>query len=479
MSNQLYSITRVLIFLFFLGSGIMPVKAQQYEPTWASLDKRPIPQWFEDAKFGIFIHWGVYSVPAYRPVSNKMYETYAEWYGEQMYKPGGLQDFHNRVFGKNFDYRSFGPLFKAELFEPERWAGLFERAGARYVVLTSKHHDGFALWPSKSPYSKNWNSMDVGPKRDLLGDLSKAVRAKGLRMGLYYSLMEWESVTRKDGKYYIDKAMWDKYRIPDPKYVDDHMLPQLKELVMNYQPSLIFADGEWDQPAEYWKSQEFLAWLYNNAPNKNEVIVNDRWDVKRGQHGGYFTSEYNDHDGAMGAEHPWEESRGMGQSYGFNRAENIDDYQTSAALIGQLINIVSRGGNLLLNIGPAADGTIPVIMQQRLVDIGDWLKINGEAIYGTRAWANTPGKVTANSKSKVYYTTKGKDLYVLCTEWPTEIITIDKIKASKDTKVSMLGVAASVKPSVKDGKLSFSAPLATPADVKGKYAYVFKVENVL
>lgn len=221
-------------------------------------------------------------MPAYRPLSTKPYQTYAEWYGEQMYLPGGLQDFHNRVFGKDFDYRSFGPLFKAELFEPDRWAGLFERAGAKYIVLTSKHHDGFALWPSKSPYSKKWNSMEVEPKRDLLGDLSKAVRAKGMRMGLYYSLMEWESVTKKDGKYYIDKAMWDKYRIPDPQYIDNHMLPQLKELVMNYQPSLIFADEEWDHPAEYWKSQEFLAWLYNNAPNKDEVIVNDRWDVKRG-----------------------------------------------------------------------------------------------------------------------------------------------------------------------------------------------------
>lgn len=321
--------------------------------------------------------------------------------------------------------------------------------------------------------------MEVGPKRDLVGDLTKAVRAKGLRMGLYYSLMEWESITKKDGGHYIDKAIVDKYRIPDPKYIDNHMLPQLKELVLNYQPSLIFADGAWDKTSEYWKSPEFLAWLYNNAPNKDEVLVNDRWDIKNGLHGGYYTTEYDEHNAAMGADHPWEESRGMGQSYGFNRAENIDDYQTSASLIGQLINIVSRGGNLLLNIGPAADGTIPVIMQQRLVDMGEWLRINGEAIYGTRAWKNNPGKVTASSNNKIYYTTKGKDLYVLSTGWPTEVITIDKIKASKKTKVSMLGVDASVKPKLKEGKLSFSAPMATPAQVKGAYAYVFKVENVL
>ncbi len=468
----------VKLFLVLSAAAVcLSVNAQQYQPNWESLDKRPIPTWFEDAKFGIFIHWGVYSVPSYRPVGTKAYETYAEWYEpDVMNKPGKGQEFHERVYGKDFEYREFAPMFKAELFEPERWADLFARAGAKYVALTSKHHDGFCLWPSKQ--SKNWNSMDVGPKRDLLGDLSKAVREKGLKMGLYYSLMEWESVKKQDGSIYIDKKTWNKYNIPEDKYVNDHMMPQLKDLVTNYQPSLIFSDGEWDKEPEYWKSQEFLAWLYNNAPNKDEVVVNDRWQPKRGLHGDYFTSEYNDAGDEMNLGHPWEENRGIGQSYGFNRAENLDDYKSSEELVEQLVNIVSRGGNLLLNIGPAADGTIPVIMQQRLADIGDWLNVNGEAIYGSRAWKNTPTVVSANSKNKVYYTTKGKDLFVITTEWPKADIILQKIRPGIK-KVTMLGVSAPVKVEAKTGKLIIKAPVATPAQVKGKYAYVFKVANAL
>lgn len=181
----------------------------------------------------------------------------------------------------------------------------------------------------------------------------------------------------------------------------------------------------------------------------------------------------------MSAEHPWEENRGMGQSYGFNRAENIDDYNSSGKLIQQLINIVSRGGNLLLNIGPAADGTIPVIMQQRLVDIGDWLSINGEAIYNTRPWLNNPIKASAQLNNKIYYTTRNSDLYVLCTEWPQTPVTLDNIKATRKTKVSMLGVSEPVQVAYKKNRLTIQPPLATPAQVKGQYAYVFKVEGVL
>jgi len=240
-------------------------KPIRYEPTWASLDSRPIPRWFVDAKFGIFIHWGVYSVPAWIRVREGRYASYAEWYEARvMGELKGDEDFHEQTFGKDFEYRDFAPMFKAELFDPDFWARMFAESGARYVVLTSKHHDGFCLWPTKSEYKKDWNSGDVGPKRDLVGDLTRAVRKKGLRMGLYYSMIEWETsrTHRTPSGRYIAQEMMDRYGIPADTYVDDHVLPQLKELVMNYRPALIFADGgEWDEDEDYWKTKEFLAWL--------------------------------------------------------------------------------------------------------------------------------------------------------------------------------------------------------------------------
>ena len=457
--------------------------SQKYDPNWKSLDSRPIPEWFTEAKFGIFIHWGVYSVPAWRPLSSKLYASYAEWYYAKVLgdKQFGGDEFHKRIYGEDFEYRDFGPMFKAELFDPDFWADLFKRSGAKYVVLTSKHHDGFCLWPTQSPFKKNWNSMDIGPKRDLLGDLTIAVRKKGLRMGLYYSLIEWESswTHRTESGYYIDKKLVNKYRIPEAKFVDDHVLPQLKELVTTYKPALIFSDaGEWDGSDEYWKTKEFLSWLYNEAPNKDEVVVNDRFAKGMpGKHGDYFSSEYKDTD-AIGLEHPWEESRGVGSSYGFNRAENFDDYSTSKELIHELIDIVSRGGNLLLNVGPTADGRIPVIMQQRLVDIGMWLQINGEAIYGTKAMRDKNIQLEGKQEN-THFTTKGNDLYLICTEWPENELTILGLKNTKDISVKLLGSNKMLKSKIVGKKFTFIPPTILPHEVPSQQAFVLKIINAL
>ena len=455
--------------------------AQKYEATWQSLDSRAVPEWFNEAKFGIFIHWGVYSVPAWRPLSSKKYASYAEWYYARVIgdmKHGG-DAFHNKHYGKDFDYRQFAPMFKAELFNPEAWAELFLKAGAKYVVLTSKHHDGYCLWPTKSPYKKNWNSMDIGPKRDLVGDLTKAVRKKGLKMGLYYSLPEWETnpTKRTDRGYWLAKKTVDKYAIPLDKYVDKHVLPQLKELVLNYQPSLIFSDGgEWDEDENFWKTKEFLAWLYNEAPNKDQVLVNDRWAKgMSGKHGDYYSSEYKDTD-AVGVRHPWEESRGIGGSYGFNRAENLEDYSTSKELILELVDIASRGGNLLLNVGPTADGRIPVIMQQRLMDIGQWLKVNGEAIYGTSAWKRTHMELEDQNMT-VYFTSSGKDLYAVCTSLPRSSFLLKGVVAGKGTAVTMLGLSKKIKWQGTQNGISIIPPLISPSQAPCDYAYVFKIQN--
>jgi alpha-L-fucosidase len=475
------SLMNYVLLLIVLLISIQPASSQKYEPTWKSLDSRPIPEWFTEAKFGIFIHWGVYSVPAWRPISSKLYASYAEWYYAKVIgdKQFGGDEFHKNVYGNDFEYRDFAPMFKAELFDPDFWADLFKRSGAKYVVLTSKHHDGFCLWPTKSPFKKNWNSMNIGPGRDLVGDLTTAVRKKGLRMGLYYSLIEWESswTHRTESGYYIDKKLVDKYRIPEDKFVDNHVLLQLKELVTNYKPALIFSDGgEWDGSDEYWKTKEFLSWLYNEAPNKNEVVVNDRFAKGMpGKHGDYFSSEYKDTD-AIGLEHPWEESRGVGGSYGFNRAENIDHYSTSKGLIHELIDIVSRGGNLLLNVGPTADGRIPVIMQQRLIDIGEWLNVNGEAIYGTKAMRDKNIRLERKQEN-VFFTTKGNNLYLICTDWPENELTILGLKNTKDISVKLLCSNKTVKSKIVGNKFTFIPPKILPHEIPNQHAFVFKIEN--
>jgi alpha-L-fucosidase len=462
---------------FVMGSY---VSAQTYKPTWESLDKRPCPQWFLDAKFGIFIHWGVYSVPSWRKVIQGRYASYAEWYYARVMfdMESGGEEFHNRNYGEDFEYRDFAPFFRAELFDPDEWAGLFARSGAKYVVLTSKHHDGFCLWPTKSLYKKGWNSMDVGPKRDLVGELTEAVRAKGLRMGLYYSIIEWETnwTHRTESGYFIPKRLVEKYGVPEDKYVDDHLIPQLKELVMNYKPAVIFGDaGEWDRTAQEWKTIDFLAWLYNQAPNRDEVVVNDRFGKDMpGKHGDYYSSEYQDAEG-VGRTHPWEESRGIGGSYGFNRDENIDDYNTSRELIHEFIDIVSRGGNLLLNVGPTADGRIPVIMQQRLVDIGDWLRVNGEAIYGTRPWHDA-AENRSEDKS-IYFTQKGKDLYVIWTQWPQAPFEVKGLKDTADIQVSLLGFYGPVNWKLIDDVLCIEPPVVNPETIPCHYAWVYKIRN--
>ncbi|MBT8397731.1 MAG: alpha-L-fucosidase [Gemmatimonadetes bacterium] len=483
--------------------------AQAYQPTWESLDSRPMPKWFEEAKFGIFIHWGVYSVPAWIRVTEGKYASYAEWYyARVMGELKGDEDFHEKTFGEDFEYRDFAPMFTAELFEPDLWASLFAEAGARYVVLTSKHHDGFCLWPTESPFKANWNSMDVGPKRDLVGDLTDAVRAQGLRMGLYYSMIEWETnrTGRTPSGRFIPQEAMDRYGIPLDRYVDDHVIPQLRELVTEYQPAVIFSDaGEWDEVEEFWKTKEFLAWLYNHAPNKDEVVVNDRWAKGMvGQHGDYYSSEYQDLEG-VGTNHPWEESRGMGRSYGYNRAENINHYRTSKELVHELIDVVSRGGNLLLNVGPTADGRIPVIMQQRLRDIGSWLRINGEAIYGTRGWTPEPrassgadertprveGSSPDESTAAVRYTRKRSDLFAHFLEWPDEEFRIDGLGQSEGLDraqapgqmtgltVRLLGYEGTVEWRVEDGVLIVAPPVMAPSQVPSPYAYVFKISGGL
>jgi len=456
---------RKLLISFCLCLMINPIKAQTYQPNWASLDRRPIPVWWTDAKFGIFVHWGLYSVPAYAPTKEVkgVYEKYAEHYESRLMSKNELfMKFHNQHFGAKFTYQDFAPLFKAEYFDADQWAELFKKAGAKYVVLTSKHHDGFCLWPSQE--SPKWNSMDIGPHMDIVDELTSAVRKKGLHMGLYYSLLEW------DHPLYKEKTI--------DQYVDQHMIPQLKDLVNRYEPEIIFADGEWDYSSSRLKSESFLSWLYNESPVKQTVVVDDRWGKEtRSKHGDYYTTEYNlvnDQEGiGSKASHPWEESRGIGTSYGYNRFETTDDYLSPGDLIRILIEKVSNGGNLLLDVGPDANGLIPVIMQERLLEIGAWLQVNGEAIFQTTAWAKSH---TASKQKKIYFTRKGHDLYVLCTQWPEGPIIIKGI--NRASKVNMLGLTKNIRFKEHNNHLIITPPALLPSQVPCLYGWVLKVADV-
>jgi alpha-L-fucosidase len=489
-------VLRRISSLFLLGVAVLA--AQRYQPTWESVDKRPIPSWFTDAKFGIFIHWGVYSVPAYAPVlPGKL--AYAEWYWHAItegQKPGadpvdaGSWAFHQRVYGADFPYQNFAPMFRAELFDPAHWADVFQRSGAKYVALTSKHHEGFALWPSReasATWGRPWNSVEIGPHRDLAGDLAAAVRAKGLKMGFYYSLYEWYNPL-----WLSDKA----------RYVRDHMTPQFKDLVTRYKPAIIFSDGEWELPSSEWHSAELLAWLYNESPVKDDVVVDDRWgNDTRHKHGGYWTTEYT--PGLTGIDHAWEESRGMGFSYGYNRAERLENYHTGRELVLILTDLVSRGGNLLLDIGPAADGTIPVIMEERLLQIGEWLKVNGEAIYETKPWKRTrqwsegevpkinyseefnanydvtklaeppaPGKASIEA----FFTTKNNDVYVILPRWPGRTFTVKEFDGSGLGSVALLGTSARMRWKARNGSVVIDLP-ELPENLLKQPAWVLKLRK--
>lgn len=484
-----------LASIFLLSCGLSGWLGAQtrYQPTWESVDSRPTPSWFTDAKFGIFIHWGVYSVPAYAPVGK-----YAEWYWNALDKgpkikeePNPTWRFHARNYGEQFAYADFAPLFRAEMYDPDYWAEVFEKSGARYVVLTSKHHDGFALWPSAhatAAWKRPWNAVEIGPRRDVLGDLTTAVRKRGLKMGFYYSLYEWYN------------PLWLTDR---PRYVVEHMHPQFKDLVTRYAPALIFSDGEWDMPGEDWKSPELLAWLFNEAPGREEVVVNDRWGKgSRHKHGGYYTTEYT--AGLEGTTKPWEESRGMGFSYGYNRAEQIGDYRSDRELLLMLIDLVSRGGNLLLDIGPTGDGRIPVIMQERLLQLGRWLRVNGEAIYGTKPWRRTrqwsTGEVPkletgeymtryevtdyleprkpGQAVIEAFFTAKGSDLYAITPRWPGAKLTLRDFQPARTMKVTLLGTPGELKWKTAGRDVVVDLP-PPPGDAsRAQHAYAFRLEGL-
>ena len=484
-----------MFFLFVAGL----CTAQPYEPKWFSLDQRPVAGWFEDAKFGIFIHWGPYSVPAWTPVG-----TYSEWYqywlenrtlfGNGDFSGSEVYDYHVKTYGPHFDYYEFGNQFRADLFDPAEWALLFRDAGAKYVVITSKHHDGYCLWPNEQADDRGfpWNSMGTGPQRDLLGELTPAVQSAGLKMGFYYSLYEWFHPWWQNDK---------------ERFVEEHFHPQFKDLVERYRPDIMWGDGEWDMEAEKWRTPELMAWLFNESSVREKVVINDRWGKGvRGKHGGYYTTEYEASE--VEYDRPWEECRGMGFSFGYNRAEGAGVYNKPQTLILMLVDVVSKGGNLLLDIGPDGRGQIPPIMQDRLLQMGRWLNTYGEAVYGTRAWERavqwsdgerdyekffegqrylsgeyiliqTVSPPEGYAAKEIFFTRKGENLYLILPEWPGGELVVHDLQPSRNCTATLLGTGRELKWYNRGKDLVVEMPVYDPAwfSEEERYAYVVKLEG--
>ncbi|MEE4195859.1 MAG: alpha-L-fucosidase [Anaerolineae bacterium] len=415
-----------------------------YEPTLASIQQHPLPDWYDDAKFGIFIHWGLYSIPAFAPKGmidiDKLFTgeasfgdtPYAEWYQNSLRIEGSpVHQYHLEKYGADFAYEDFAPQFNTVLqaWEPQRWAELFATAGAKYVVLVTKHHDGFLMWNSQHPCPRNpqWQT-----ERDVVGELTAAVSAKDMKMGLYYSsLLDW-SFTKTPITSTIDLIAGSDTSHEYLNYVEKHWL----ELIERYDPWILWSDIGY--PPGY-DLPKLIAGFYNRKP---EGVINDRWmqlprvlfsragrwilsqlmksmdasKQPKAKISDFFTPEYAQLDHIESDK--WETCRGIGNSFGYMQYESDEDYASAEELVRMLADVVSKNGNLLLNVGPCSDGSIHPMQVKALEGIGEWMRVNGEAIYGTRPWKRF-GDAAPNG-GEVRYTSKVDALNAIVTAVPTD-----------------------------------------------------------
>ncbi len=437
---------KVMMFLLLLLAVVImtnSMKAQPYKPNWESLKRHQTPQWLQEGKFGIYTHWGVYAVHAFG--SN------TTWYSNQLYNnpnSPARKDFEER-FGKltpEFGYKDLIPMFKAEKFNADEWAELFQQAGAKFAGPVAEHHDGFAMWDTK--YSE-WNAAKMGPHRDVVGELSKAIKKRNMKfVTAFHHAENW-----------IFFPVWDKrYDTGNPKYSGlygqyheqgamppaqesiDEWYNKIIEVIDKYGPDFIWFDFGLDYMPEGYE-KDFLAYYYNWAKkNGKEVVVT-----------------YKDHDIIPGA---GIRDLELGQSPDLAYNEwitdtSVDDrgawgyandltFKPTNRLIDNLIDNVSKNGYLLLNVGPKPDGTIPDGAKKVLLEMGGWLRTNGEAIYNTTPWflwgegPTNVGQIERqgfNESAKVHtaedirFTTNGDVLYATVLDWPGDRVVIKSIRA--------------------------------------------------
>lgn len=468
-----------------------------FQPTWNSLKTYGIPAWFREAKFGIYTHWGVYSVPAKGPN--------VTWYPYNMYREGTPQyEYHQKTYGAQFGYKDFIPMFTGEKFDPDEWAELFKQSGAQYAGPVGEHHDGFCMWNTR--YS-GWNAARMGPKRDVVGLLEKAIRRQNMRflVALHHYENWWfyphwkkefdTSDPRYAGLYgephnldgkigaelsHDDFSGQDQ---PNQRFMETWKA-KILELIDNYQPDALWFDFGLRAVPESYK-QDFLAYYYNHAMKQGkEVVVIYKWhDLPPGV--GVVDLELGRFEDLT--YHDWITDTTVDDGSGWAYMKDAR-YKTTTNLVHYLIENVSKNGNLLLNVGPKPNGEIPLQAGKLLRGMGDWLKVNGEAIFGTTAWMNYGSGPTRMEKAgyfmedkEVHYTAKdirytAKDdaLYAICLGWPQEPVLLKECKTlfpAEIRSVRMLGLDEDLKWSLTGEGLRVIPPAYKPCE----HAYTFKI----
>ncbi|MCL3780966.1 hypothetical protein EMN47_11285 [Prolixibacteraceae bacterium JC049] len=469
------------------------IEAGPYTAQWESLVKHPIPEWFVDNKIGLSAHWGPYAVPGWTPRKDTPYGVaYAEWYWFWMRDKKPVQEHHKKHYGDaKYDDFINGTRnlvtgkkegFFAENFDADKWMQTFKNAGAKYFFITSKHHDGFCIWDTK--YT-NRNSKKMGPKRDLYGELVKAARKHGIKIGIYYSYYEWNNPIYLRKGEISDYKGCKKLKDEDNdgllnEYVDDFMVPQIKELIDKYHPDYICFDGEWDHGYVYWRSRQILAYYYNQAVARGqEVIINDRFGYNkenlsntRGVYGDFRHVEYH---AKIDRSKPWAMWRGFGNSFGYNKNEHPNNILQPKQVIEMIIDCVSQNGNIEFNIGPKADGTISEIDMDRLSAMGKWLKVNGEAIYNTKA-------IKPHRDKSIRFTQKDDALYAIYlandneTAPPAKIY-ITNIQPKNGAEVHMLGVIEKLTWQKSGNGFIVEIPEFVQKNPPCKYAWTVKISK--
>ena len=439
-----------------------------YTPNMESISTHTMPDWFPDAKLGIFIHWGLYSVPAFAPPTWELgaapsgedwmlNNPYAEWYLNSLrLKNSPTYEHHVKTYGKDFPYEGFIDMWKAERWNPADWATLFKKAGAKYVIPVTKHHDGYCLWDSK--YT-DYNTVKSGPKRNIIAELAAAVRNENMRLGFYYSgMLDWRfSPTPIGGGGIMHQPENRTYAYADYAY------NQFMELITLYKPDVLWNDIGWPEKG-ISDLPTLFAYYYNNVP---EGLVNDRWS---GVWQDYTLREYQ--SGESDFSKVWENTRGIGLSFGYNAQEEEKHFLSKHKLISLLVNTVANNGNLLINVGPKADGTIQPEQESKLLALGEWLETHGKGIYGTRPFMRSHEK--AENNIDVYFTQKNKELFVFLDNMPP---------GESKVTIQGLGSAVGTVQSMDGGKLAFSSNesdlIVSLSNIEeDNYPLGFKISNI-